>query len=115
MLFLGAFCWLAWNHFEIPEIHWFTKTSKVKGVVTEVRTTYEMRGWPYQRTEYQYTVEDSTYIDKFLAGTREGYQNVGDSLLIEYDVNAPENDEVIGFYRNGRKASLGSGKIERKH
>ena len=74
-----------------------------------------MMGWPYQRTEYQYTIDDSTYVDKFLAGTRDGHQNVGDSLLIEYDLNAPENAEVVGFYRNGRKTSVGSGKIERKH
>ena len=100
LLFIGFVFYWGFNHFELPTFFLFDKTEKTKGTVTITDWIYGVKGYRLQLVTYEYQVNDSLYKDKFKAGSREGFQKVGDKVLIEYSVAKPEKNEVIGYYRN---------------
>lgn len=100
LLFIGLVFYLGFNHFELPSFFLFEKTEKIKGTVTNTEWTYGVKGYRLQLVTYKFAAKDSIYTDKFKAGQREGLQKIGDKILIEYSVDRPEKNEVIGYYRN---------------
>lgn len=99
LIFIGLFLYFGFNKFELPTFFIFDKTEKVQGTVVETGLTHGIKGRYYQLVTYQYQVGDSMYTDNFKAGNREGLQKVGNRILIEYAVNKPQKNEVIGYYR----------------
>mgnify|MGYP003654601643 CR=1 FL=1 len=100
ILFIGIVFYFGFNHFELPTFFLFDKTEKTKRTVTNTEWTYGVKGYRLQLVTYEFEVNDSTYTDKFKAGQREGLQNIGDKILIEYSVDRPDKNEVVGYYRN---------------
>lgn len=98
LVVICAFFYLGFNHFEFPTIFIFEKTEQTNGIVTKTKWTRGVKGSRLQLVTYKYKVKDSVYTDKFKAGQIEGLQNTGDEILIEYSVEKPEKNEVIGFY-----------------
>jgi len=100
LLFLPIAGYLMWKHFELPTI-FFGDTKKIKGEVESINLVYGVKGiGRYQEATYFYTVNNSTYRDKFTADNRHGIQTVGDILSIEYSVDNPSKSKVVGFYKN---------------
>lgn len=104
LLFIGLVFYLGFNHFELPTFFLFNKTDKTKGTVTNTKWTYGVKGYRLQLVTYVFEANDSTYTDKFKAGQREGLQKIGDKILVEYSIDKPENNEVVGYYRNETKS-----------
>lgn len=98
MLFLIIAGYLMWNHFELPTI-FIGKTGKVKGYVTKIVIIPGYKGsGVYQKTYYSYSVNDSLIKDDFIADKRHGIQKEGDSLLVEYSIDNPLKNKIVGFY-----------------
>jgi len=100
LLFIGLVFYLGMNHFELPTFFLLDKTEKTKGTVTNTEWTYGVKGYRLQLVTYEFEAKDSIYTDKFKVGKREGLQKIGDKILIEYSVDRPEKNEVVGYYRN---------------
>ncbi len=100
LLFIGLFFYLGFNHFELPTFFLFDKTEKTKGTVTNTEWIYGVKGYRLQLVTYEFEANDSTYTDKFKAGQRQGLQKIGDKILIEYSLDRPDKNEVVGYYRN---------------
>ena len=103
LLFIGLIFYLGFNHFKLPTLFIFDKTEKSKGTVTNTEWTYGVKGYRLQLVTYKFEVNDSIYTDKFKAGQREGIQKIGDEILIEYSVDRPDKNDVVGYYRNQSK------------
>ena len=103
IILIGLFFYLGFNHFVIPKSFLFQKTSEINGKVTETNMFNGVRGYLLQKVTDEYQVVDSVYVDSFIAGKREGHQVVGDRLLIQYSVNKPNKNKVVGFYRDSKK------------
>lgn len=76
------------------------ETAKTKGSVVNAKLRHLGKGYYVQLVQYQFQVGDSLYTDQFEADKRYGLQNLGDTLQIEYVVNDPGNNEVIGIFKN---------------
>ena len=113
LLFIGLVFYLGFNHFELPTFFLFDKTEKTKGTVTNTEWTYGVKGYRLQLVTYEFEANDSTYTDKFKAGQREGLQKIGDKILIEYSVDKPGKNEVVGYYRN-QSEPINTMKLESK-
>jgi hypothetical protein len=100
ILFIGTVFYIGYNHFELPTFFLLDKTEKTKGTVTNTEWTFSVKGYYLQRVTYEYVVNDSVYNDNIKAGQQEGAQKVGDKILIEYSVDKPEKNKVIGYYGN---------------
>ncbi len=100
IVFLGSFFYLGINHFIIPKVFLFQETKEVKGKVTKVKNITRIRGYQLELATYQYIIDDSVYVDSLKAGQREGHQEIGDKLLIEYALSNPAKNRVIGYYRD---------------
>ncbi len=100
IVFLGSFFYLGINHFVIPKVFLFQETKEVKGKVTKVKNITGTRGYQLELATYQYVIDDSVYVDSIKAGQREGHQEIGDRLLIEYSLSNPAKNKVIGYYRD---------------
>lgn len=100
ILFISIVFYLGFNHFELPTFFLFDKTEKTKGTVTNTEWTYGVKGYRLQLVTYEFEANDSIYTDNFKAGQREGLQKIGDKILIEYSVDRPDKNEVVGYYRN---------------
>jgi len=103
IILIGLLFYLGFNHFEFPNSFLFQKTSETKGLIKEVKLIPGVRGYFLQSVTYEYQVSDSIYVDKFKAGQREGHQEIGDHLLIQYSVRKPSKNKVVGFYRDSEK------------
>jgi cytochrome c oxidase assembly protein Cox11 len=113
LLFIGLVFYLRFNHFELPTFFLFDKTEKTKGTVTNTEWTHGVKGYRLQLVTYEFEANDSTYTDKFKAGQREGLQKIGDKILIEYSVDKPDKNEVVGYYRN-QSEPINTMKLESK-
>ena len=113
LLFIGLVLYLGFNHFKLPTFFLFDKTEKTKGTVTNTEWTYGVKGYRLQLVTYEFEANDSTYTDKFKAGQREGLQKIGDKILIEYSVDKPGKNEVVGYYRN-QSEPINTMKLESK-
>ena len=111
--FIGLLFFLGFNHFEPPTIFLFDKTEKTKGTVTNTEWTYGVKGYRLQLVTYEFEANDSIYTGKFKAGQREGLQKIGDKILIEYSVDKPAKNELVGYYRN-QSGPIKTIKIESK-
>jgi hypothetical protein len=103
IVFIASFFYLGINHFVVPKTFLFQETKEVKGKVTNVKNIIGIRGYQYELATYQYVIFDSVYVDSLKAGQREGHQEIGDRLLIEYAVSNPAKNRVIGYYRDSEK------------
>ena len=101
IFFIGLIFYLGIKYTELPTLFDFSKTEKTKGTVVNVEWTRKIRGYQLQFVTYE--VEDSIYTDQFKAGKRQGIQSIGDEILIEYSIDKPEENEVIGFFRKKHK------------
>ncbi len=113
LLFIGLVFYLGFNHFELPTFFLFDETEKTKGTVTNTEWTYGVKGYRLQLVTYEFEANDSTYTDKFKAGQREGLQKIGDKILIEYSVDKPDKNEVVGYYRD-QSEPINTMKLESK-
>src|SRR5690606_2526727 len=89
IIFIPAACYLMWNNFELPTFFW-RETKKIKGEIESINLVYGIKGiGRYQEATYFYTVNDSTYTDKFI-NKKYGIQKIGNILSIEYSVDNPQ-------------------------
>jgi len=99
ILFIGTFVYLALNQFELPTFFFFDETNKIKGHVIETKRINGIRGRYYQLVTYEYMAGDSIYRDQFKAGKLEGLRLVGDTIFIEFSVDDPGKNKVVGFQK----------------
>jgi len=100
ILFVGFSFYLGLNHFELPTFFLLEKTEKTNGIVTNTAWTNSVKGYRLQLVTYEFEVKDSVYTNKYKAGQRAGIQNIGDKILVEYSINKPEKNDVVGYFRN---------------
>ena len=98
LVFFIVAVYLMANDFKLPRFFLFEKTNEVRATIIEIKPTYGIKGRVLQLLIYEYKVEDSLYQDRLKAGFGYGYKQVGDQLLVEYSVNNPQKNEVIGQY-----------------
>lgn len=111
IIFIPVACYLMWNNFELPTF-FGGETNKVKGKIESINLVYGIKGiGRYQEVTYYYSVNDSTYTDKFI-NKKYGIQKVGDALSIEYSVNNPQKNKVVGFYKHKNIEKIQSMKLQ---
>lgn len=98
ILFMCAFCYFAWNNFELPKV-FLGKTEETKAIVFDSRSVPRFRGLG-QLITFAYQVDDSIYFGKHKVNHAK-YQSrpIGSKLNIRYLVNDPSNFEVLNYYQ----------------
>lgn len=105
LIFLAAFVYVGWNGFEFPKFI-LGKTNITTGKIVNTFHHWGVKGKSYQRVKFIYSVNDSIYFDFMTIGKKYGSQNIGNRVRIEYSINKPEKNKVIGFfndYQNSQK------------
>lgn len=99
ILFMCAFCYFAWNNFELPKVFW-TETAETKAIVIDYKSVPTHRYYHSQLIIFAYQVQDSMYIGRHTVNHRKFQdRSIGSKLEIEYAVNNPSNFKVLNYYQ----------------
>ena len=98
ILFMAAFCYLAWNNFELPKFY-RVETTETQGIVIDSKSVPRL-GRMGQLIIFTYQVGDSIYIGKHRVNHAK-YQSrpIGSKLQIRYVADDPSDFEVLNFYQ----------------
>lgn len=100
IIFLIVFGYLAYNHFEAPTL-FIGETKKTEGKIIDIKLGYPTGGDGYvQHVNYVYKIDDKFYTGKKTVGKSAGWQNIGNTIEIEYSKNTPENHKVAAYRNN---------------
>jgi len=101
IFFLAFVAVLFFNNFELPKMLFFKKTNTTDAVIIQ---TKEVVGKIPFTTDFINTFifenKDSIYISRFRTPSYQKENYIGDSLKIKYNIEDPNNNKVIGYYRN---------------
>ena len=103
MIFMIIVVIIIFNNFEFPKILFFNKTNSTDAVIIQ---TKEVVGRIPLTTDfintYIFEANDAIYISSFRKPSYQNENYVGDSLKIKYNIKNPNDNKVIGYYRNIR-------------
>ncbi|MCB0402453.1 MAG: DUF3592 domain-containing protein [Flavobacteriales bacterium] len=102
VMFLGLF-YFGLKNFNFPTFFFWEDTIKTKATIIDERFWHFGRGYYYQEITYEYEVDGKTYSGKHNVGRRQGKKEVGDKVQVEYSVNNPEKNELVGYYMSSSK------------
>lgn len=103
VLFLLFWLFLAANEFELPTLL-FGETKKTFAVVHTTKARHIGSGAFDSVVTYKYQVADSIYTNNYQVGVIKRSKQVGKVLSIEYEVEHPENNKVVGYFNTTPKS-----------
>ena len=92
---------LFFNNFELPKMLLFKKTNTTDAVI--IQTKEVVGRIPFTTdfiTTYVFEDKDTIYISRFRLPSYQKENYIGDLLKIKYNIEDPNNNKVIGYYRN---------------
>lgn len=99
ILFMCAFCYFAWNNFELPKVFW-TKTAETNGIVIESSNVARLPHHLGQLITFAYEVDDSIYFGQHKVNhAKYTFRNIGSKLKLQYAITNPSNFEVLNYYQ----------------
>lgn len=95
LLFIGFFFWFAFNDFSFPKIL-FGETKKALGIVEDIDVAHADKGVKHQILYYRFKVNGKEFKGQSNNGILTSTKKIGDTLVIEFEVEDPQEHKVLG-------------------
>jgi hypothetical protein len=100
LIFLGFFCYIAWNNMSIPVV-FLGETTQTKALLVDYDMGYGLRGNGYvQIGTLAYENEDSTIFIRTRLDPKVGKRFIGSQVYITHSMSNPRKFRIDGYFED---------------